>query len=386
MRRQPRAAALALAALLASLAAALPAAAEGPAISGSIETSAAASLGAGASPAFSLGFEEYANLRLKAKAGERGTVHAALNLVAASGSLAPPEAVLAAAPYATPFVSGGGYAAALELERLYCRITGETMDLEAGLLRLAFGYGQAFSPMDFLSARNPLLPEARPRGVLGAAASVYPSEMARIEAFAAAGSDPFETSGEGALAGALGELHGRSTSLEALYAYEAPSTAYGRGVHRAGLSLKLEAGAGVALDALYSHDGGERSGLGGLEGSLGLDYSLGGGDLYLLCQYLYRGRGSVGDLTGGNYLYAVASWRVDDYRSISLASTANLDDLSALSFLSYETEPFQGLAVLLRAALPLDRAALGGGDGEGDLGPDALGYRVSFSARAKLRF
>ena len=39
---------------------------------------------------------------------------------------------------------------------------------------------------DFLSARNPLLPEARPRGVLGVAASAYPSDLARIEAFAAA--------------------------------------------------------------------------------------------------------------------------------------------------------------------------------------------------------
>ena len=129
------------------LAAALAAAAGGycpaqePVISGTINATVSAAAGAGTSPDFFYGTEDYANLRLKAEVGERGTVHAAVNLIAASGANA-------AAAVATGAVAGDNYTAVLELERLYVRIQGEAADTDLGLMRIAFGFGQAFRPSD----------------------------------------------------------------------------------------------------------------------------------------------------------------------------------------------------------------------------------------------
>ena len=62
---------------------------------------------------------------------------------------------------------------------------------------------------------------------------------------------------------------------------------------RPALSVKLEAGAGIVLDALYTLDPSAESRLEGLQASLGADYSLFGGDLYVLGQYLYNGPGAL---------------------------------------------------------------------------------------------
>jgi hypothetical protein len=137
--------------------------------SGSLDSAMSSRLGypyGGMGGDFSFGSEEYANLRLKARAGEHGTVHAAVNFIAAAGYFAVPS---------SSFAKAQGYATAIELERLYFRAAGSSLpfDIEAGLMRLAFGYGVAFSPTDFLSLRNPLVSEARPRGRLALAATVY---------------------------------------------------------------------------------------------------------------------------------------------------------------------------------------------------------------------
>jgi hypothetical protein len=125
--------------------------------SGSLDSAISSRLGypyGGMGGDFSFGSEEYANLRLKARAGEHGTVHAAVNFIAAAGYFAVPS---------SSFAKAQGYATAIELERLYFRAAGSSLpfDIEAGLMRLAFGYGVAFSPTDFLSLRNPLVSEAR---------------------------------------------------------------------------------------------------------------------------------------------------------------------------------------------------------------------------------
>ena len=408
------------AAVLAVFLALSPRAAADPEISGVLETSAQAAAGAGGADSFSGGFEEYSNVRLKASVGERGTVHAAVNLMAAAGQTAQYAALLSAASGSAPlpvtsFVAGENYAAALELERLYFRVDYGGLDVDAGLFRLAFGYGQAFRPMDFLSPPNPLLPDARPRGVLGAAASVYPSDTSRIKVFAVSGANPFATDGGGAMVGAAADVHGVKASLEGLYAFEAPSGGHGRGVHYAGLAAKLEAGAGIVLDALYAIDPDTWAGPDGLQASLGVDYSF--GDFYVVAQYLYNGPGALdpeedlsslysspawfktapltrtyadgveaAELYRKNYVYAAARYAFDDYTSSTLSVVSSLDDLSFSPALTVEHEPFQGMAVSLTCRVPLDARSFSSGGEYGELGPVNTGARASVTLKAKLRF
>ncbi len=346
---------------------------------------------------FSTGSEQYANLRLKAAAGERGTVYAASNFVAASGSLVPlvlgeSEADTpadAAFTAVSPFVVGAGYAAAIELERLYYRLAGDDFDVEAGLLRPAFGYGQAWSPSDFLSARNPLLPDARPRGVLAATGSVYPGDDVKLKAFAVAGGDPLKTNGDGSIFGLAGDWHAKRGSVQGLYALESAAGGWDEKVHNFGLSIKVEAGAALVVDALYQSDAGKWNGLQGLRAGAGIDYSFLDGDLYAVCQYLYSGDGEL-ELDDGlarhNYLYTALSYRIDDYTNASLACVAGLDDMSALPSLSIEHEPFQGLTLHLSSRVPLDKPVLGLGGDDGELGPGLTGMRGELMVKARVRF
>jgi hypothetical protein len=418
---------LALAA--AAFCAALAAGAEGPLISGLVETRIGADLEAdypasGGGAAY--GAEQYANLRLKADLGERGTVNAALNLVAAAGSYAPRSPLTGA--LAAPFVAGSGYAAAMELERLYYRVQGESFDVDAGLQRLAFGFGQAWAPTDFLASRNPLFPDARPRGALALAASIYPGETWKARAFAAAGRDPLASDGNGIVAGLSVEGHGRAASVQALYAIEADGPDAGSATHRFGLSLKLEAKAGIVLDALYALDGDwlstgdyfdrKWSALRGLEASIGADYSLAGGDLYFIAEYYYHGGSALdpgesldrlyldgaswsdkppesrfpdaalplGELNRRDYLYAAATWRLDDYTSSTLSCVASLDDASFVPSLSIDHEPFQGVSLGLSCRVPLDARSFSPEGSLGELGPRHAGTYCSLTAKARLKF
>ncbi|MFA6507633.1 MAG: hypothetical protein WCT14_16145, partial [Treponemataceae bacterium] len=180
---------------------------------------------------YSYGFEQYSNLRLKARIGERGTFYAAANLFAATGlSVAESEAADEAYDLDSPFETGSGYAFGFEPERLYFRIEGDAFDAEAGLMRLAFGYGQAWSPSDFLSPRNPLLPDARTRGVLAMAATAYPTDAAKLKIFVVGPKDPLETDGTGVIVGATADAHLNTASFQAIYAWQAAAAT--ASVHR----------------------------------------------------------------------------------------------------------------------------------------------------------
>jgi hypothetical protein len=384
--------------------------------------------------AFSTGFEQFANLRFQAPAGERATVFAAVNLAAASGTALPVYAAGAGEAAGSgrivlhPYSAGKGYASALELERLYFRVEGEESDIEAGLMRIAFGYGQAWRPLDFLNPPNPLFPDARPRGSLGAAVTTYPSDLWTGRFFLVSGEDPLETNGEGTTAGAAAEYHGPAASLQVLYAVRAPVSGFSRPAHRFGLSLKAEAGAAFVLEGLYTLEGdaaatGRLYGrpwdpLRGLQASAGADYSFFGGKLVTMVQYLYNGAGVIGrggaldglydpaggewtslppgertlrgdiplaDLNRRNYLSASLTRLIDDYTRAALFCVAGLDDGSLVPVLSAEHEPFQGLLLSLSLRLPLDRRVLGS-DSPGELGPLHTGTAAEISLKARLRF
>lgn len=392
----------ALAAAILGAAAPSAFAADGPVISGIVNATVNAAAGAAEYPDFLLGTEEYANLRLRAPVGDRAVVHAAVNLVASSGA----NAVSAVAAGSAV---GENYAAALELERLYARLSYESMDADLGLLRIPFGYGQAFRPTDFLNPPNPLLPEARPRGVLGGLLSAYVGFDHRVQLLAAGGRNPLEPGGGGSLMGVAGEAHFSRLSLQGLYAFEAPGNVVDAGTNRAGLSLKVEAEAGLAADVLYTQVYGEPVDLEGLELAVGADYSFLDGKLYTLLQYLYNGpgllerddgleelyalRAAAAAMGSGipafnrkNYLFAQALYRFNDFTRVGISCLASLDDLSFSPALMAEHEPFQGLTLALNARLSLDERTATGQGGRGELGPDYSGLRALVSAAAKLRF
>jgi hypothetical protein len=153
--------------------------------------------------------------------------------------------------------------------------------------------------------------------------------------------------GEGLLCGTSIDAHFERASVQGLYAYRTPDGERSMGVHRAGLSVKLEATVGIVLDATYSLAPADGAGIEGLEAAIGVDYSLLDGKLYALAQYLYNGPGMLdpdedltrldaailaGDATGvynrRNYAFVQAMYSIDDYTRAGLSCLAGIDDLS----------------------------------------------------------
>jgi hypothetical protein len=202
-------------------------------------------------------------------------------------------------------------------------------------------------------------------------------------------------------------------------------------VHRFGLSVKVEAGASFVLDTLYILDTAvvdsgyyydrEWNGLQGLEASLGVDYSIFDGDLYMLCQYLYHGGGALesgdtldrlyyptsgdwsdyapagraaflrrdipfSELNRKNYLYTAFTYRFNDYTSSTLSCVTSLDDLSFSPLAQVEHQLFQGLTLGLSLRVPLDRRTFSDSADYGELGPTQTGMRFQTVATAKLKF
>jgi hypothetical protein len=368
-----------------------------PVISGYLDSSVSLGAGAGSSPDFLYGMEEYANIRLQAKLREGAAFYGSLNLIAASGTYAEAGAQLGAAQEAqglSPSVltAGENYAAALELERLYVKVSPEMVDFQGGLMRMAFGYGFAFGPMDFLNPRNPLLPDARPRAVLGADLAYYPSENIKVLVFTAAPRDPFASSGAETLGGLSGEYHGDHLSLQWLYTYESPRGDSHQGIHRFGFSVKGDLVFGMAAELLYTWDPQSPSAEKGLAASAGFDYSFSGGKLYLLAEYLYSGEDSSSaasmGFTGTHYLFAQGLYRLNDYTSLGVGCMAAPEDLSFTPVITAEHELLQGLTLSINCQIPLDRSLFGGEAGEfGPLPPGAAAGRyVHNVVKLRLRF
>ena len=380
--------------------------------SGILDSTVNYTTGAGDSQTHSFGFEEYANLRLRVSTRERIVLYAAFNLIAMSGNFLENAALqgsLNSNPYfaSTPITSGKNYAAALELERLYFRINGDYIDTEAGLLRMNFGYGQVWGSSDFLNLRNPLFPNARPRGILGIDTSFYPVDSLKLLAFVAAPKNPFKSDGGGLIPGITVDKHWDRASLQGLYAFETPlksdstsPSASAKGIHRFGLSLKADLELGFTADALYTLNPDSIKGADGLSLGAGFDYSFLDGDLYVLFEYLYNGSESAtaigygGSWVNNHYLYGTALYRFNDFFNLSLSTVFCFDDLSFSPFVTFNYELFQGFTLNLNARLPIDQKTLNGGKA-GELGPippnpdgsnGTAGARFIFDAGAKLRF
>ena len=365
-------------------------------LSGVFDSTVNYTAGAGDARAHSFGIEEYANLRLRVPAGDKAVFFAAFNLIAIAGNYLETAEVLGSLYPATSLTStsliyGQNFAAALELERLYFRINGDYIDAEAGLLRLNFGYGQVWGSSDFLNPRNPLVTNARPRGVLAADLSFYPIDSLKLMGFVAGPRDPLEASGGGFIPGFSLDQHWDRASLQFIYSFETPITGFEWGIHRFGLSVKADLELGFLADALYSLNPENVNGIEDLSAGAGFDYNFFGGDLYILFEYLFNGYSSVtapgfGNIwTNHHYLYGTALYRFNDYCNLSLTAVFCFDDISFSPFVVFNYDIFQGFSLSLSSRLCLDQKDFGGTKA-GELGPENNRARFIVDAGLRLRF
>ncbi|MCL2042941.1 MAG: hypothetical protein FWG89_02245 [Treponema sp.] len=358
--------------------------AQGLNFSGLLDSTVSFNAGAGDYPNFSYGIEEYANIRMQARIRDSARFDGAFNFIAASGDYA--LAVNQTAEMAdlmgitnsgialTSFAGSENFIAAIELERIHFRLNFETFDLDGGLMRMPFGYGQVWKPSDFLNPPNPLKPDARPRAVLGAVLTWFPVDDLKLLGFGAAPRDPF-SGGGGGLMGISMDQHWEKASLQGLYSFESPQGGSMQGIHRIGLSVKADLEIGLVMDALYAYNHEAKTGLDGLSFSAGVDYSFFGGDLIVLAEYLYNGArsstaaGYGGGFSNEHYLYSGFTWRFNDFTNAGFALIACFDDVSFTPIISASHELFQGAIVSLSAQIPLDRDLFSGDGNRGELGP-----------------
>jgi len=369
--------------------------AQGLTVSGILDTSLSMQAGAADAPDFSMGFEEYANIRFQSKIKDKAAVYGAVNLFAASGNY---TIMMTGAGNGSPlnstsYVYGENYIAGIELERLYFRLLGETVNLDGGLMRLPFGYGQVWGSSDFLNTRNPLKPDARPRAILGTAFFWYPTEETKLNIFYSAPRDPISQKGDGSFLGLSFDKHWNKASVQMLYCYETPKKDSDYGIHRAGLSVKADLVLGFVLDALYTYNYEAQTKLDGLSVSGGIDYSFFNGNLIFLAEYLYNGESSStalkygGSFSNNHYLYTGFTIRFNDYTNMSAALISGLDDISFTPILTLNHDLFQGAVLTITAQVPLDRDLFSSDGNRGEFGPIPPGLSIGryFDCTAKIR-
>jgi hypothetical protein len=346
--------------------------AQGITVSGFLDSTVSMGAGAGHSSDFSYGFEEYANIRMQAKLREFATVFCDVNFIVAASDLASYTII--------------------EPERLYFRINTETIRLDGGLLRLPFGYGLVWRPTDFLNPVNPLLPDARLRGVLGAGLSWYAADTLKLAAFGTAPRDAISQSEEGGHIGLMVEQQWDKIDMQSMYFFESPHSDSEYGIHRIGVSLKADLELGFVLDALYSYNHEAKTGIDGLSLSAGFDYSFFNGDLIVLAEYLYNGSSSSTSKKGGgsfvneHYLYTGFTWRFNDLTSAGLALISGFSDISFTPIVTFNRDLFQGATLIFSARIPLDRDLFSDDGKHGELGPFSLGRYFDSSVKLRLRF
>ncbi|MDR0643651.1 MAG: hypothetical protein LBG05_01875 [Treponema sp.] len=316
--------------------------------------------------------EAYANLRLQARTKGGAVFYAAFNVTAMSGA----NAQAAVSQGLT--VKGENYAAMMELERLYVRLNGDYAKLDLGLMRLAFGYDTVFGPSDYFNPKNPLQPNARGRAILGATVSAYPSDSFKLQAFAVAPKDPLKADGSGSQFGASFDKYWEWLRLQGLYAFENTGQF---GVHRVGMSVKADIEVGLVADCLYTINPEDLSGVEGFSASVGTDYSLIDGDLYLLAAYLFNGAYSVTMFSfeenplgyiGRHNVYALARYNFSEFTNISGGCMVAITDeeTSLTPILGFSHDVLQGFTITLQAQAPIRQEF----------------EQIAFTALARLKF
>ncbi|MDR0512123.1 MAG: hypothetical protein LBG93_03350 [Treponema sp.] len=382
-------------------------------VSGILDSSVVFRAGSAYAPSFSYGIEKYANLRMIARLREMASVFADVNLIALAGDNAAAmqaQSLCAHGMATTPFVAGSHFIAGFELERLYFRINTDNVRFDGGLTRIPIGHGLFWRPTDFLNPVNPLITNARPRAVLGAELSWWPTFDWNLVFFGAAPHNPFSQSGAGGHVGMTVEREWSRVVAKALFSFESPrggliptagngwlipSARYG--IQRIGLSVKADLELGLVLDVLYTNNFEQQSALDGLALSFGFDYSFFRGNLIIAAEYLFSGAASSTSISGGghlaneHYLYTGFTWLFDDFTNAGFAMISGLSDISFTPIATFSREIFQGATLTFTALVPLDRRLFSGNaNHRGELGPLPPGLQggryFDFTTMLRLRF
>jgi hypothetical protein len=380
-------------------------------VNGILDSSVSMTAGAD-SQKFSFGLEEFANIRFQSRLRDnKAVIYGAVNFIAAAGDYAvnavsmlpapegkwiqytdhngneQEEYIITGIPSGLPFtayVYGENYIAGIELERLYFRLNFESASFDGGLFRLPFGYSQVWGSSDFLNPKNPLKPDARPCGILGAAVSLYPKDDIKLIGFTAAPRNPYLNDGSGVLAGFSFENHWSKASVQALYSYETPDDDGSKyGIHRAGFSVKADLEAGLVIDALYTYNHEAGTKLDGLSLSVGADYSFFNGKLIVMAEYLYNGETSstsfdsnknILGMLDRHYFYSGYTWKFNDFTNMTIALISSVEKISFTPLITFNHELFQGASLMIMAQTLLNENVFSGDE------------VLSFSCTARMRF
>ncbi|HBI36902.1 MAG: hypothetical protein A2015_07605 [Spirochaetes bacterium GWF1_31_7] len=408
------------------------------------------------------GVNSLTNLRLRTDIGDYVTFNLAVNINLLSGlftdsyralylaqtgsqmlSVANPDSIYNTY-FGIPFYYKSTYIGGFELERVSFAAGNQFFNFEMGLIRLSRGFGYAFSPNDYFNPKNPYNQKARPEGKLAAQMTLYPKDMWKIQLFTVAPDNPLESRGWGITTGASTMFSVSRFNFEFSYSLLLPEIEYDKDPkdfglpettrndfsHIAGFSMKADIEIGFFIDAIYVFDhkvfktgvmnGRTFNGYEGLQAAIGIDYTLPGGKVYLLTEYLFYGPAaltfgeSLNELYSGstswdelspvkraslidterkigtflrhNYIFNMIRGKINDYLSISGSLMFGADDLSAVGMISADIEPVQAFTINVGFTSFIDKRLFGDLYEKGELGYSNTGMYNSVSVSTKIRF
>lgn len=411
---------------------------------------------------FAWGWEEYANLRMKTKVGDFLTLYLSFNIFMFSGTYTDvykiqyiqqaasmkqqedaPDFESRAYFYQIPFYYKSSYIGAFELDRFYLDIGNDYFAFQAGLMRIARGFGYIFSPTDLFNPRHPVNPQARQEGRLALRSQWYPADFLRLELFSIAPDNPVEQSAWGMKHGFAANFYLGKVNFETLYTFLLPEMDYLQDqaelgfasytnndfAHIAGFSLKADIEAGLFVDMIYRFEhrwfkkgyyGRRYYGYEGLEAALGIDYTI-KGKVYLLAEYLFYGPGLADWMAyhynafltpgwhevypAGRSVYLIAEKKpmtynrhhylfgmfyvkkVNDYiPRLGASYMFGIEDQSGLLNVFMDIEPFQACTITLSALYPFDWNMVNRDWGYGEFGPVFLGFHQDYKVSVAVKF
>ena len=413
---------------------------------------------------FGWGWNNYANLRMKATINEYLTFDMAVNLNMLAGSytdvyrsnfasmaqsISDPSVYTFNSDYlfSIPFYYESTYIGSFDMERLYFKAGNNFFDIEAGLIRIARGFGYSFSPTDFFNPANPLNPDARPKGKLAILTTFYPLDMWKIEAFAVAPDNPVTDKIWGFKFGTATKFSIDKFNFEFLYTLFFPEIEYLKDQeklgepsyknnnysHIIGFSMKADIEIGLFIDMTYRFDqmvfrngnyyGKELYFYRGLESEIGIDYTINipatDANIYLLLEYMFYGSGMLDwgekDLDNiytdewkdkkplersaiidsekkplnflrHDYLSSMIKIKINTYISTGINYLFGIDDQSSLLTPFIEIEPFQAFTISVKAFYPLGWEIINNQWYRGEFGPTNVGYYQNYNITVKIKF
>lgn len=411
---------------------------------------------------FRWGVNSLTNLRVRADVGEFVTFNLAINVNLLSGVFTDgykalylahtaSQMVTALSPesiyntyFGIPFYYKSTYIGGFELERVSFSAGNMYFTFEMGLMRLARGFGYAFSPTDYFNPKNPYNQKGRPEGKLAMQTVFYPGDMWKITAFAVAPDNPLESEGWGVTTGFSTMFNLGKFNFEFSYSFLLPEIAYEKDPvklglpetarndfsHIAGFSMKADIEIGFFIDAVYRFEhkafrtgkfyNRDFKGYDGLEAALGIDYTLPGGKVYLLTEYLFYGPAALtwgeslddlysdnenwykkslmnrallldtsrktGNFLRHNYLFNMIRVQINDYVGITGSAMLGLDDISAVTSVNAEIAPVQALSIGIGYSNFIDRSLFHKEFEKGELGSKNTGVYNMISITSRIRF